>query len=182
VDEWILETARLRLRRYTPDDLDDLASILGDAVTMSYYERPFTRSEARDWIMRNLERYEVDGHGLWAMDLKSTGGFIGNCGPVRRVVDGREEVEIGWIVDRRWWNRGLATEAARAARDYCYGDLGILRLISLIRPVNVPSRRVAEKIGMTVEKETMWAELPHLVYAQARTEASSSRRRTEPTQ
>jgi ribosomal-protein-alanine N-acetyltransferase len=162
-----LETARLRLRRYRHDDLDALATILGDPETMQYYPAPFSREESRRWIEQNLQRYRDDGYGLWAMELRTTGRFAGNCGLVARTVDGADEVEIGWHVDRHLWRQGLATEAAIACRDYAASELGIARLISLIRPVNTPSRRVAEKIGLTIEKEVPWGpeRWPHLVYA-----------------
>jgi RimJ/RimL family protein N-acetyltransferase len=165
--DFLLETERLRLRPYTGDDLDDLASIVGDAVTMRYYPRPFSREDASSWIERNLRRYTDDGHGLWAMVFTASDEFVGNCGLVKQWVDGREEVEVGWLVARRWWNQGFATEAATACRDYGFDVLGMDRLISMIRPQNVPSRRVAEKIGMSVEKELIWGngDFRHLVYA-----------------
>ena len=164
--EFSLETPRLRLRPYRTDDLDALAAILGDAETMQYYAAPFTRAQSRRWIEQNIERYRDDGFGLWAMDLRATGEFAGNCGLVARMVADEREVEIGWHVARHLWGQGLAPEAAVACRDYGATELGITRLISLIRPVNTPSRRVAEKIGMTVEKEVPYGpeRWPHLVY------------------
>jgi ribosomal-protein-alanine N-acetyltransferase len=165
--DFLLETERLRLRPYTRDDLDDLASIVGDAVTMRYYPHPFSREDASRWIERNLRRYSDDGHGLWAMVSTASDEFVGNCGLVKQWVDGREEVEVGWLVARRWWNQGFATEAATACRDYGFDVLNMDRLISMIRPENVPSRRVAEKIGMSVDKELIWGngDFLHLVYA-----------------
>lgn len=165
MSESVVETERLTLRRYRLGDLDDLAPILGDAETMRFYPAPKTREEARQWIERNLRRYEQDGFGLWAMVLKETGEFAGNCGLVAQVVDEREEVEIAWHVKRSLWGQGLATEAAMACRDHGFAVLGLERIISLIRPANVPSRRVAEKIGMSVETVTIWGGLPHFVYA-----------------
>jgi RimJ/RimL family protein N-acetyltransferase len=92
--------------------------------------------------------------------------FLGNCGPIPQVVDGIEEVELGWSVTPRRARQGIATEAAAAWRDRCLGPLGMDHVISLIRPENVPLRGVAERIGMTVSKETRhgsdgWL---HLVY------------------
>ena len=78
---------------------------------------------------------------------------------------GVDEIEIGYHVRRDLWGRGLATEAARACRDYGFARLAVERLISLIRPENEPSRRVAEKNGMRVWKEITWHSLQHLVYA-----------------
>lgn len=124
--------------RIASNDLEAIAAILGDAETMRYYPKTFTRDGARRWIDQNLARYRDDGYGLWAMELRATGEFAGNCGPVARVVQGVREVEIGWHVARRLWGLGLAPEAAAACRDYGVSDLGIARFISLIRPINTP--------------------------------------------
>ena len=75
------------------------------------------------------------------------------------------EVEIGYHTRPDLWGQGLATEAARACRNYGFARLPVERLISLIRPENLPSQRVAEKNRMTVWKEIQWRGLPHLVYA-----------------
>ena len=163
-----LETERLVLRPYELDDLDDLAPILGDPETMQYYPAPFTREKSQEWIEANLERYASDGFGLWAIESKDTGEFLGNCGPVRRLVDGEREVEVGWHVKRSHWRRGIATEAARACCAYAFEELGLDRLISLIRVVNVPSRGVAENLGMTIEKEILYAGTPHHVFVLTR--------------
>jgi RimJ/RimL family protein N-acetyltransferase len=164
----VLETERLQLRNLVPADLDELTSILSDPETMRYYPRPFTREECSEWITRNLERYEVDGFGLLAIMLKGDDEFVGDCGPVRRFVDGRDEVEIGWQVKRARWRQGIASEAGAACRDYAFGPLGLTRVISLIRPENIPSRGVAEKIGMTIEKEIDYKGMAHYVYVRER--------------
>ena len=161
----VLVTARMRLRPFRPDDLEALWAIQGDAETMRWYPHPFERQESDAWISRNLERYERDGYGHWAAELLEDGRLAGSCGLIVQEVDGVREMEAGWMFDRALWNRGLATEAGGACRDLAFGALGRTRLISLVRPENVPSCRVAEKLGMTVEKETMHANLRHRVYA-----------------
>lgn len=162
---FLLETERLRLRPYSLGDVDDLFEILGDPETMRYYPAPYDRDGTLRWIRDNLWRYERDGFGLFALELKATGEFAGDCGPAAQVVEGRREVEIGWHVKRALQNQGLATEAAVACRDHCFGTLGLRRVISLIRPENLPSRRVAEKIGMRIDTEVEWHGLRHYVYA-----------------
>jgi RimJ/RimL family protein N-acetyltransferase len=162
---FLIETDRLSLREYVPEDLEDLLAILGDPETMRFYPAPYSRQRTIEWVNQNIERYRVDGFGLWAMILRETGGFVGSCGPVRRTIDGRDEVELGWHVQRSRWGQGLAPEAAAACRDHAFAVLGQDRLISLVRPVNVQSRRVAEKIGMTVDKHVEHAGMDHLVYA-----------------
>jgi [ribosomal protein S5]-alanine N-acetyltransferase len=164
----VIETSRLRLRPFADDlsDLDALHEIQSDAQHMRFYPHPFSREESRAWIERFLERQERFGYSLWAIEDRETGEFLGNCGPVLQTVDGIEEVEIGWSVTPRRARQGIATEAAEAWRDRCLAELGMDHVISLIRPENVPSRGVAERIGMTVWKETRhgtpaWV---HLVY------------------
>lgn len=161
----VLQTERLILRKFCPPDVGALAAVLSDPETMRFYPAPFDRAGVREWIERNCQRYVKNGIGLWAMVLKSSGELVGDCGLVQQEVIGEELVEIGYHVRRDLWGNGLATEAARACRDFGFSQLGFERLISLIRPENQPSRRVAEKTGMTVWKETMWRGIPHLVYA-----------------
>ncbi len=160
----IFQTPRLTLREFEPEDTDALAKVLSDSETMRYYPAPYDRVGVTDWIERNRVRYEKDGFGLWAMLLNSTAELIGDCGLVRQSVDGVDEIEIGYHVRRDHWGRGYAPEAARACRDYGFSRLEADRLISLIRPENRPSCRVAEKIGMTLWKELMWRKIPHHVY------------------
>lgn len=161
----ILETSRLTLREFTLDDVEALTLVLSDAETMRFYPAPLDRLGVQRWIERNLERYAKNGHGLWAMVLKSTDEMIGDCGLTLQNVDGVDEVEIGYHLRRDLWKHGFATEAARACRDFGFGHLPVDRIISLIRPENLPSRRVAEKNEMSVWKGIVWHGLPHLVYA-----------------
>jgi len=161
----VLETERVLLREFVPDDIDALAAVISDPETMRFYPEPRDRAGVESWIERNRRRYRDDGHGLWAMVLKSSGEVVGDCGLTRQTVDGTDETEIGYHVRRDLWGRGLAPEAAGACRDYGFERLGVERLISLIRPENLPSRRVAQKVGLTWWKEVMWRDLPHCVYA-----------------
>jgi ribosomal-protein-alanine N-acetyltransferase len=167
----VLETQRLVLREFQFEDLDALAAILCDPETMRYYPVSFDSAAVADWIQRNRTRYANDGHGLWAMILKSTRELIGDCGLVRQSVDAVDEIEIGYHVRRDLWNQGYASEAARACRDHGFANLKVTRLISLIRPENLASRRVAEKNGMTIWKEVTKADLLHYVYAITRDRA-----------
>jgi [ribosomal protein S5]-alanine N-acetyltransferase len=165
----ILETARLRLREFVPQDAEALLAVLGDPVAMQYYPAAFDRKGVEEWIERNRERYQSNGYGLWAMILKNSGELIGDCGCFLRDVDGRDDIEIGYHVRRDLWGNGYATEAAAAYMHYAFTKLGVDRVISLIRPENVQSIRVAEKNGMTCEKIIFWRGYDHCVYANQRT-------------
>jgi len=151
----VIETERLQLRPMDAADADDLLLIFSDPEAMRYYPSTKGRAEAEGWIRWNQGSYDKHGFGLWVATLRETGGFAGQCGLVRQEVEGRPEVEIGYLFLRRLWGQGLATEAARACRDYGLDVLGQRRLVSLIDPGNAASRRVAEKVGMTLEKEIL---------------------------
>lgn len=101
-----------------------------------------------------MQRYTQHGFGLWALVLKESSELIGDCGLVVQDVEGVEEVEIGYHVRRDWWGQGLATEAAQACRNYGFNQLGFNKLISLIHPANIASRRVAQKNGMRLVKKS----------------------------
>jgi RimJ/RimL family protein N-acetyltransferase len=161
----ILETSRLRLRELTLDDADALEVVLGDPVAMQHYPAAFDRKGVEGWIAQNLERYRRDGHSLWAMLLKDSGTLIGDCGCALQEVEGKTEIEIGYHVRRDLWGRGYATEAARACMEYAFTKLGAGRVISMVRPENVPSRRVAEKNGLVCEKIVLWHGYDHCIYA-----------------
>jgi [ribosomal protein S5]-alanine N-acetyltransferase len=166
----MLETERLKLRLFVPEDAEALAAVLSDPIAMQWYPHAFSRPEVEAWIARNRARYNEDGHGLWAMVLKTSGAMIGDCGLVTQDVDGEACVEVAYHVSRAHWGRGYATEGARGCMKYAFETLGAERVISLIRPENQPSWRVAEKNGMKVWKQTMRAGYLHLVYTMRKEE------------
>lgn len=161
----IITTARLLLRPLRREDLGALGAILGDPIGMRFYPHPMSVAESLEWIERDIARYEDHGFGRLAIELVETGALIGDCGPTILDIEGVDEVELGWHVRRDLWSRGYATEAALASRDWMFERAGRTRLIALVRPENVASCRVAEKIGMTVEREVDRRGIRHLVYA-----------------
>jgi len=172
--ELVLETERLRLRRFRREDVDAVFAIIGDDDAMQYYPKTFTRNDAAQWVERNLRRYRDDGHGLFAVTLKDGEEVIGDCGIVLQNIGGEIAMEVGYHLRRDRWGHGYATEAARACVGLAFRDFGATKVISLIRPENVPSRRVAERNGMKIERRiTHWG-LPHLVYAMRREEFEQS--------
>jgi len=160
----VIETPRFFLRHFTLDDIDALAEVLCDHDNMRFFPNRFERKDAEEWVQKNLRRYAEDGAGGWALVLKPDDKFAGYCGLVRREIDGIKEIEVGYTLARHAQGQGIATEAARACMNYAFATLGEERVISLIRPENLPSRRVGERNGMEVEKEVDFLELPHLVY------------------
>jgi ribosomal-protein-alanine N-acetyltransferase len=151
----ILETPRLVLRPLTLEDTDALLAVLGDPVAMKHYPKPFTREMTVEWIEWSLKNYARFGFGLWAVILKEDGRLIGDCGITMQMVDGVPREEIGYHILRELWGRGYATEAAAGVRDYGFGVLGLQQLMSWMTVGNTASRRVAERVGMVLEKETV---------------------------
>ncbi len=176
VDDLVLETARLRLRRFRADDVDAIFAIIGDDVAMQFYPRTFNRHDAGEWVARNLRRYAEHGHGLFAVMSKGSDEVIGDCGVIRQEMEGGPQLEVGYHFRRDQWGHGYATEAARACMGLAFQNLGAENVISLIRPENLPSRRVAERNGMQIERQVIHAGLPHLVYAMSRKDFENSPR------
>jgi [ribosomal protein S5]-alanine N-acetyltransferase len=163
-ERFALDTERLRLRAYRREDIEDLAPMFADPEHMRYYPAPFTREQTVAWIERQLERYRDEGFGLWVIEDKATGEFVGTAGPTVQVVEGVRDVEIGWHVKPGRKGQGIAPEAAGAARDWAFANLDVDHLISLVRPENAASVRVAEKLGMRVDREVDHHGMRHRVY------------------
>jgi len=164
------ETPRLILREFTGEDLPALTTILGDPRVMRFsVSGPLSRDAVAQFLQRSQAVYAEHGCGLWAVVERATHELLGYCGLVWQEVDGQPELEVGYRLAPAWWGRGIATEAALAARDHALVRLGRNRLIALIDPANGASRRVAEKLGMHLEKETTFREIRVQVFALAHT-------------
>lgn len=147
-----LETERLLLRTMLPTDLDSLHLIFTDARVMAaFHHDPLTREQMEGWLQRNLDHQKEFGYGLFSVILKETGELIGDCGLEQ--MEDMGAAELGYDLRSDFWNRGYATEAASAVRDYAFHDLHLPQLISLIQVGNLASKRVAEKVGMTLVEE-----------------------------
>jgi RimJ/RimL family protein N-acetyltransferase len=161
----ILETARLILRPFAADDLDRIAELMANRDFMRFSMGPMTREQTQSFLDKVIG-WDRDGlPSQFAMIVRSSGTLAGYCGFFHQEVDGVKEIEIGYRLERDFWNRGLATEAARAVRDRGFRDLKLEYVISLIHPENHPSRRVAEKNGMTLARETTFKGFPTFVFA-----------------
>lgn len=168
----ILETERLYLREMDQGDFDALCDILQDEKTMYAYEGAFSDAEVREWLDRQLSRYERWGFGLWAAVLKETGEMIGQCGLTMQPWKDVEVLEIGYLFCRRYWHKGYATEAARACRQYAFETLDAKEVCSIIRDTNTASQNVAIRNGMTVAdhwtKHYRGVDMPHDRYVAVR--------------
>jgi RimJ/RimL family protein N-acetyltransferase len=137
-----------------PSDVGDLLPIFSDPKVMASLGGViFDRAQMEGWVRRNLEHQEAHGYGLFAVILQENNLLIGDCGLEVMEVDGATVAELGYDFRSDYWNRGYATEAATAVRDFAFQTLGVPQIISLIRVGNVASMRVAEKVGMQCVEE-----------------------------
>ena len=159
-----LETPRLLLYELVPGDLDFVAAMLADPDVSRYYERRFERADAQVWLDRQLDRYRNWGHGLWLVRERATGLPVGQVGLALQEVDGVRRPEVGWLLAREYWGRGYATEAGAGVLAAGFERWQYPEVISLIRPENIPSRRVAERLGMDPGAEVEFHGFRHIVY------------------
>src|SRR5262245_22569971 len=154
----VLETNRLVLRRLALADAADLYRIHSDPETMKFMGKaPDSVEEERNNIQSHINHhYEKYGVGLWGTLLKENYRLIGRCGLMRKQLEGAEEVEIAYLLDREYWGKGLATEAAEAIVNHGYVKYGFKRVVAAIHPQNVASIRVVEKIGMKYERDVLY--------------------------
>ena len=169
MDNILITTERLWLREILPADVDGLLEIWADPIAMQWFPKTLTREELQALLERNQKCYEQYGHGMWAVLSQADQQLLGDCGLVRWDIDGVDELEVGYHFKRKYWGQGYATEAARTCMEYAFQQLGAKRIISMIRPENLPSRPVAERNGLQVEKEVFWRDYQHYVYALERT-------------
>jgi RimJ/RimL family protein N-acetyltransferase len=160
----ILGTTRLILREMTPEDIGFIAEMMAHPEVNFFYERRFTREESEIWLERQIERYHRDGTGLWLVLDRSTGDPVGQVGLAMQEVEGERLPEIGWLLHRPYWGQGFATEAGTAVRDAALNEWGHPLLISLIRPVNLNSQRVARRLGMIDRRRVMFHGFEHCVF------------------
>ncbi|MBA2176164.1 GNAT family N-acetyltransferase [Halobacillus locisalis] len=162
------ETRRLKFRKYNDEDFDYLFSLLSDPEMVRYIGDGNTKDEksTKNFLNWIYSSYDVGPDlGLMVLENKEDNTQIGHAGLVPQTVDGAEEIEIGYWVSRKHWGKGYATEAAKALKEYGLIDLGENRLVSLIQPNNMPSRKVANKIGMDFDKEIVLGDQKVHVYS-----------------
>jgi RimJ/RimL family protein N-acetyltransferase len=154
---WVVETERTGMRELTADDRAAVAML--------------------DWLDtdrvldRCAKQYRTRGHGLWALELKSDGEFVGLCGLIAQEIEGVDELEVGYHVLPGHRGRGLASEAARGVMDYAFGTLGVERIVSIILPDNAASIALALGNGLAFERPARFRGLDVSIYAAQRRDA-----------
>lgn len=160
----MLTTDRLFLREITYDDLDFISEMLAHPEVMYHYPKTYRREESKSWIQRQINRYSKDGIGLWLIEDRITREPYGQAGLIIQKVENSIETEIGYLLHRPYWGRGYATEVGLKAREYAFQNLEKDHVISLIRPQNLPSIKVAERLGMKPFRRTIFHHLEHIVF------------------
>lgn len=166
----ILQTRRLYLREMDQGDFAALSKILQDEETMYAYNGAFSDEETQSWLDKQINRYHTYGFGLWAVVLKETGEMIGQCGITVQPWKTSEVLEVGYLLQRDFWHKGFATEAAKACMEYAFTKLNAHQVCSIIRDTNLASQKVALRNGMTKSSDT-WikhyrgVDMPHYLFS-----------------
>ncbi len=160
-----LNTERLLLRPFMPSDLDPFAEMVADKDVMhnaTYDGTPMTRAQAWNWLCLMLGHWHMRGFGIWGVEERSTGELVGRIG--LQFLDWFDDVELVWMLAKSVWGKGYAAEGARAAISYGLDTLDLLRIAAVIHQENSTSIRLAERLGMEMEKEVKRQEIPFYQY------------------
>ncbi len=151
----ILSTPRFILREMQENDLPFLEKIFDEAAAMTFFTKDQKREKAKIWIAHMLKSYNENSFGMWLCFFKESKEFVGQCGLMKNEIDGKEEIELGYSVLRKFWNRGYAAEMAKAALDFGFANLKLTRIVSVIEKENIASIHVSKKIGMNKERQIL---------------------------
>lgn len=164
----ILETKRLILREWRQDEEPLLATFLGDEAVMYAYEGAFDNEKIADWLQWNLTLYQEKSYGLWAIERKSDGKIIGECGLTDQKINDQQYLEIGYHLIKEAWHQGYMIEAARGVKKYAFETLKADEVVSIVRDTNLPSMNVAIRNGMTVSQRVIkhykGIDMPHFIF------------------
>ena len=168
MNEYVIETNRLFLRKIVKDDYSNICKILQNPIVMYAWEHGFSDEEVIEWIDKNLRRYEQDGFSYWAVIKKETNELIGFSGILKEKVEDKEYIGIGYIFDNCFWEKGFAFEASSACIGYAKEKLNLEKITAQIRPNNFLSIKLAEKLGMVPQKKFIkiykGKEMLHILY------------------
>ena len=154
----MIETTRLQMRELTEADAPALLALYRAPAIVRFMGPPpaSLAEEVANIRTHRAQYYATRGYGLWGVVLRDTGSLVGRCGLLDATIDGQSEVELSYLVDPAWHGQGLATEATRAVLRFATDTLGLQRVVAVIQPSNVPSRRVAERVGMHYAGQTSY--------------------------
>ncbi len=160
----ILQTKRLILEELSEEHFQELYELLSNEKVHQYFPKTLNLEESKEFLEKVQRKYKEEGTSFWAVIRKEDNRFLGICGLLKQTVDGKEELEVGYRINDGYWGRGYGTEAAAGCLEYAEKVLKKNSIISLIREINYPSIRVAEKNNLKYEKNTMFNGFSHRVY------------------
>lgn len=168
MEKIFLETERLYLKYITQNDFQNLSSILKDSEVMYAWEYEFSDEDVQLWIDKCTNLYETHNSGYFLAVDKVSKAVIGQAALMPDNINNKQYYEIGYILKKQYWNKGYATECAKALAEYAFTKLNLKEVIFEIRPCNTPSRKVAEKLGACIEdnfiKHVHGKDFEHLIY------------------
>jgi RimJ/RimL family protein N-acetyltransferase len=164
----IIDTERLWLRTWQPDDWTAFRRLSGDPRVMRFISTgvPWPDERNREFVSRQIRQQAGLGYSMWELIPKQSGELSGFCG--LQPLPGTEETEIGWWLIPELWGQGFATEAAKAALAFGFEAAGLSRIVAVAQPENRASVRVMEKLGMTFEKMMVHKGIEVVMYAVSR--------------
>ncbi|MGA7304299.1 MAG: GNAT family N-acetyltransferase [Rhodothermales bacterium] len=157
-------TKRLTAERLHALHLDDLLRMDGDPRVMDALGGVRSEVETREYLRRNLDHWDEHGFGLWMLSLRADDSFVGRASLRHLHIADKDEIAMGYALLPEFWGMGLATEIATAIADLALTQLGLDSVVAGVRPDNLASRRVLEKIGTRFERDTSYKEAPHMLY------------------
>jgi RimJ/RimL family protein N-acetyltransferase len=148
--------SRLILRPFTEEDIDPLHQILIGKDVLRYFPKtdPPRREQVERMVFRLREHWAEYGYGLWAVESRSTGELMGRSG--LQYLPETDEVEVDFILGRKFWGQGFATEAGRTGVRYGFEALAVKNIVGIVHLENGASQRVLEKLGMTLKKRAQY--------------------------
>jgi len=153
MNKLLIETTRLFIRQPTPEDLDYLITWLTDSETSKHVGGVRPLEKIKETMEKTLSNWKSKNFGGGIVVLKTTSEVIVICGISEVVIDEKVENDLGYLIDKKYWNQGFATEASRAMMDYGISILGMTRITAWPNKKNISSIKVAEKLGFKFEKE-----------------------------
>ena len=168
MENLFLETERLYLRRMTNDDFEEVKEMLFNPKVMYAWEYTFTEQDVKEWIKKNLDKYQKYSLGYFLVIDKTSNKVLGQAALMPDEIDSKTYYEIGYIFKPENWHKGYATECASALADYAFKTLGCYEVIFEIKPDNIPSIHVAERLGAKISgsfyKNVRGKDMKHLIF------------------
>jgi RimJ/RimL family protein N-acetyltransferase len=170
----MFRTERLVLRKFAKDDIDDLFLLLSDPAVMEFCSGPLDMEGAKKWLNTAMEYYKKYGYDFWAVRRRITGEFLGQMGIFRQEISGRDENCLAFMLGKKHWNMGYASEGAAACIDYAFRTLSLDKLTATVEPENFRSICVLDKIGMEKTGKTEFLNKDLYIYEINRKDKQSS--------